>query len=213
VGCAKTMEEANQEVSFGYGGYGRGVCPPVARVVAIQGQACKVVICRDCIVTTQLRLRPSMPVDAANLSWYSFPSFQGHSSPMKVLTSSHPLPLLLGEVHVTYVHASLSSISNASLPKKLRCLVPFSSADPAKSATWLPQTSLIHHLMVARIHAGAIIPAYKRSRSSESASPRPLAEHKHRPLDGIGQIADHQCKPPSHSPKKPPFSRIMKRTL
>ena len=64
------MGEGNREVSFACGGYGRGVCSPVAEVnvVAIQAQACKVVICPECIVTSQLRLRLSMPIFFGNQS-------------------------------------------------------------------------------------------------------------------------------------------------
>jgi hypothetical protein len=57
------MGEVNKEASFAYNGYGRGVCSSVAEVFAIQAQACKVVTCRDCIITPQLRLRLEMPVD------------------------------------------------------------------------------------------------------------------------------------------------------
>ena len=147
------MGEGNWEVSFACCGYGRGVCSPVAEVnvVAIQAQACKVAICPECIVTSQLRLRLSMPI------------FFGSQSLSLLFRVIFPLSLLVASwapffklkcmSHVTYVHqenppktkswrpATLFEVNNQCIPAEgdaYRCLSP---ADPAKPATWLPQTS------------------------------------------------------------------------
>ena len=133
------MGEGNWEVSFACCGYGRGVCSPVAEanVVAIQAQACKVVICPECIVTSQLRLRLSMPI------------FFGNQSLSLLFRVIFPLSLLRCTSHVTYVHqenppktnhgaqapVALFELNNQCIPAEgdaYRCLVPFSPADPAK---------------------------------------------------------------------------------
>ena len=160
------MGEGNREVSFACCGYGRGVHSPVAEVnvVAIQAQACKVVICPECIVTSQLRLRLSMPMFFSLLFRVIFPL-----SPSCFLGSFK----LKCRSHVTYVHQenqrkpaktnhgaqlhSSRSIINAS-PLKATLIDVFRQLTPQNRPHGFPRPPLIHpHLMVAQNHA--VIPA------------------------------------------------------